>query len=144
MDNNITDVWKLYERGRDFLTQLNLVYESTQNHRFYEGDHWHGLDSGGEKMPIIEIIKPVVDYKTTILTQNHLQALYSSQNYEASFEERQMLEDICERLSSHFTRFWENNSLDNAMYDIVKESLIVGDSYAYLYFKSYAKLSMEE
>ena len=140
LDNNITDVWKLYERGRDFLTQLNLVYESTQNHRFYEGDHWHGLDSGGEKMPIIEIIKPVVDYKTTILTQNHLQALYSSQNYEASFEERQMLEEVCDRLSSHFTRFWENNSLDNAMYDIVKESLIVGDSYAYLYFKPSGKV----
>lgn len=140
LSNNKTDIWKLYEEGRDFQTKLNLVGESTQNYRFYEGDHWHGLDSNGEEMPVVEIIKPVVDYKTTILTQNHLQAIYSSQNYDATFEERQVLEDVCDKLSNHFNRFWENNSLDCSMYDIVKDAIITGDSYAYLYFNPSGKV----
>lgn len=133
--NNITDIWQLYEKGKDFLDQLNLVNNTTQNYRFYEGDHWNGLKSGGEKMPIVEIIKPVVDFKTTVLTQNSLQAVYRPMNYSLQGQAYEESQQICSSLGQYFDEYWELNKMDSAVYDVIKDSLITGDSYMYLYYE---------
>ena len=138
--NNITDIWKLYEDGKNYFDKLNIVNKTTENYRFYEGDHWHGLETGGEKMPIIEIIKPIIDYKTAILTQNKIKAVYTSMNYDATNEERQFLNQICDRLSNHFSIYWENNNMDNTIYDIIQQGGIAGDSYVYLYYNDSNKI----
>lgn len=130
-----TDIWKLYEKGMDFQNKMNLVWETTQNYRFYEGDHWNGLDSGGEKMPIVEIIKPIIDYKTTILTTNQLEALYIPQNYTAPPTEQDVMREVCKKLSQEFRRYWEHNDMDTALYDLVMDAQISGDAYVYLYFE---------
>lgn len=135
MNDNVTDIWKLYEKGKDFQNKMNLVWETTQNYRFYEGDHWNGLDSGGEKMPIVEIIKPIIDYKTTILTTNQLEALYTPQNYTAPPMEQDIMREVCKQLSHEFQRYWEQNNMDTVLYDLVMDAQISGDAYVYLYFE---------
>ena len=130
-----TDIWKLYEKGKDFQNKMDLVWETTQNYRFYEGDHWNGLDSGGEKMPIVEIIKPIIDYKTTILTTNQLEALYIPQNYTAPPLEQDIMREVCKQLSHEFQRYWEQNDMDTTLYDLVMDAQITGDAYVYLYFE---------
>lgn len=120
--------------GQRFLNKFDLVNQTTQAFRFYEGDHWHGLDSGGEKMPIVECIKPIVDYKTMVLTSNQLQAIYTSQDYNASPEKRDMMESICEKLGQEFLRFWERNQMEYTTYDIVMDAMIAGDAYVYMYY----------
>ena len=135
MNKDITEIWQLYEKGKDFLDDLNLVNQTTQNYRFYEGDHWHGLKSGGEKMPIVEIIKPIIDYKTTILTQNALKAVYNPMNYNISTTDYQMYREICNTLGEYFDKYWEINKMDTASFDVIKDALISGDSYMYLYYE---------
>ncbi len=137
--NDKTDIWKLYEKGKSFLDKMNMVNETTQAYRFYEGDHWHGLDSGGEKMPIVEVIKPIIDYKTMVLTTNQLQALYTSQDYDAAPDKRKLMTDICDKLGNEFLRYWELNKMDYTTYDIVMDSMIAGDAYVYLYFQPSGK-----
>lgn len=129
-----TDIWKLYETGKRFLQKLDLVNKTTQAFRFYEGDHWYGLDSGGEKMPIVEVIKPIVDYKTMVLTTNQLQAFYTSQDYDAPSDKRQLLTDVCDKLGNEFLRYWERNKMEYVTYDLVMDAMIAGDSYIYLYY----------
>lgn len=133
--NAKTDIWKLYETGKRFLEKQDIVNKTTQAFRFYEGDHWHGLDSGGEKMPIVEIIKPIVDYKTMVLTTNQLQAVYTSQDYGAAADKRKLLTDVCEKLGNEFIRYWEHNRMEYVTYDLVMDAMISGDSYIYLYYQ---------
>ncbi len=135
MNKDITEVWQLYEKGKDFLDRLNLVDSTTQNYRFYEGDHWHGLKSGGEKMPIIEIIKPIIDYKVTVLTQNSLQAVYRPMNYSLQGQAYADSQQVCSSLGQYFDEYWEMNKMDAAVYDVIKDALIAGDSYMYLYYE---------
>lgn len=139
MNDNVTDIWKLYETGKNFLNKFDLVNQATQAFRFYEGDHWNGLDSGGEKMPIVEMIKPIVDYKTMVLTTNQLQAVYSSQDYDAAPDKRQLMMDVSEKLGNEFLRYWELNKMDYTTYDIVMDAMITGDSYVYLYYQPNSK-----
>lgn len=135
MNDNVTDIWKLYETGKRFLNKFDLVNQTTQAFRFYEGDHWHGLDSGGEKMPIVEVIKPIIDYKTMVLTTNTLQAVYTSQDYDAPADKRKLLTDVCEKLGNEFIRYWEHNKMEYVTYDLVMDAMISGDSYIYLYYE---------
>lgn len=139
MNKDITEIWQLYEKGKDFLDELNLVNETTQNYRFYEGDHWHGLKSGNEKMPILEIIKPVVDFKSAVLTQNSLQAVYRPMNYNITGEDYENHRQICSTLGQYFDEYWELNKMDSASQDIIKDALITGDSYMYLYYEDSEK-----
>ena len=43
-----TEAWKLYEKGRDHHNTINLYQDTEMAHRFYQGDQWYGLESGGE------------------------------------------------------------------------------------------------
>lgn len=135
MNDNVTDIWKLYQTGKRFLDKLDLVNQTTQAFRFYEGDHWHGLDSGGEKMPIVELLKPIVDYKTMVLTTNQLQAVYTSQDYGSAPDKRELMSAVCEKLGKEFLRYWELNNMDYTTYDIVMDAIIAGDSYVYMYYE---------
>lgn len=134
-----TEIWKLYEKGKDFQTKMDMVNAATQAYRFYEGDHWNGLDSGGEKMPIVEIIKPIIDYKTTILTTNQLEAVYLSQNFTATPPEQDVMQEVCKQLSHEFQRYWEHNDMDTTLYDLVMDAQITGDAYVYLYYEPSGK-----
>ncbi|MEG1394088.1 MAG: hypothetical protein RSC60_07430 [Christensenellaceae bacterium] len=118
METESTQIFKQFEQGKDYINSLNMITKSDDAFRFYEGDHWRGLKSGDEKMPIIEIIRPVVDYKVAIVTQNMLQIFYSSMNFENPLV-RMQTQQICEKLNEHIARVWENNSMDNVNAQLV-------------------------
>ncbi|MEF9864408.1 MAG: hypothetical protein RR777_05635 [Christensenellaceae bacterium] len=139
METESTQIFKQFEQGKDYINSLNMITKSDDAFRFYEGDHWRGLKSGDEKMPIIEIIRPVVDYKVAIVTQNMLQIFYSSMNFENPLI-RMQTQQICEKLNEHIARVWENNSMDNVNAQLVREACIAGEKYMYLYFKKSGKV----
>ena len=127
----LTDLWYEYEKGKDYIDSLDMVEKTNSAYRFYEGDHWHGLKSGGEKMPIIEVIRPIVDYKTATVTANKMEAYFRPQENADSRE----TEVICSMLNARFSREWENSYLDFMLADIVKTACITGESYLYAYFE---------
>jgi len=131
----ITETWNKYERGKEFLESLGIISKTTQSYNFYEGRQWEGLQSGGEKMPILDVIKPIVDYKTAILTQNYLQANFSSQNYEANPMERAVYDKVCSMLNSYWLKTWESNNMDSYVTDVILNAEIAGDAYVYAYYE---------
>ena len=44
-------LWRLYEKGNDQHSKTRLEDLVNQAYRFYEGDQWHGLESGGPGRP---------------------------------------------------------------------------------------------
>lgn len=130
----LTQIWKEYEAGKSYVDKLGIIPRSNKAYRFYEGDHWAGLKSGGEQMPIIEIIRPVVDYKVSVVTQNLMQIYYSPMNYD-DLEMQIALKDVCDKLNTHIACVWENQGMDAVNAGIVKDACIAGEKYLYMYFK---------
>lgn len=131
--SNITQIWKEYEAGKQYVDKLGLLAKSNKAYRFYEGDHWAGLKSGDEQMPIIDIIKPVVDYKVSIVTQNLMQIYYSPMNYD-SFESQVAMKKVCDLLNHHIATVWENESMDAVNTELVRDACIAGEKYLFMYF----------
>ena len=42
-------IWSLYQKGIEHHNLLGMYTETERAYRFYEGDQWHGLESGGER-----------------------------------------------------------------------------------------------
>ena len=42
-----TDLWTLYEQGRNYCRLINMYSDTDKNYRFYNGDQWQGLKVKG-------------------------------------------------------------------------------------------------
>jgi len=132
--NEITEIWKLYQYGKDYIDKMNMVTIANDSYRFYEGKHWEGLQSSGEKMPILEVIKPVVDYKIAVLNMNYLQAIFSPTNFTEDDVKQQINHEVCKQLNRFWLKSWETNNMDTKVSEALLNGIITGDSYMYAFY----------
>ena len=127
-EEKITDIWHKYEKGVEYLHKINHVDKTNRCHRFYSGDHWHGMKSGGEELPSFNFIKGIIKYKASTVAQNSMAAVYSpmSKNPNDIISTK-----ICELLGTYFERSWEKGKLDELSWKIIKDAAIQGDSYIF-------------
>lgn len=120
-----TDIWNKYEKGRDYHNKKQIVTRTDRNWSFFSGDQWKGLESGGEKMPILNFIKPVVKYKVATVAQNNMTAVYSD------MEDRQEFVEVCKLLGRKFISNWEKAKMDQNAWRIIRAAAVQADSYLY-------------
>ena len=120
-----TSIWVKYQKGKDFINEKALIQSTQKNWNFYLGNQWEGLQSGGEKMPMFNFIKPVVKYKVAVISQNKMAARYIDP------ESRPEYKGICEALNKNFEKLWENGKFDVKSWNTVKGAAVVGDAYLF-------------
>lgn len=123
MENN--GIWRKYERCKDYILRKRLVTETNKYWNFYLGDQWNGLESGGEELPIMNFIKPIVKHKVSTVCQNNAVVNYS----DAMGKED--LAEVYKTLSQIFAACWEKAEMDTGVWNIVKGGAIAGDAYAF-------------
>ena len=65
-----TDIWDLYDRGRNYNSMLGMYSDTDKNYRMYNGDQWNGLKVSGIEPVQLNFIKPIVDYKVSAINAN--------------------------------------------------------------------------
>lgn len=120
-----TSIWVKYQKGKEFINKKALIQSTQKNWNFYLGNQWEGLQSGGEKMPMFNFIKPVVKYKVAVISQNKMAARYIDP------ESRPEYKGICEALNKNFEKLWENGKFDVKSWNTVKGAAVVGDAYLF-------------
>ena len=121
-----TNIWQLYQKGIDYINQINLVGKTDKCHRMYNGDQWHGVKSGGEDLPMLNFIKGIVKYKVATVAQNTMSAVYNPIG-----EHNEMAIKACEALNRHFQVMWERAKMDKNSWNVIKDACIGADSYIY-------------
>ena len=120
-----TSIWQKYQKGKDFINRRALISSTRKNWNFYLGNQWEGLQTGGEKMPMFNFIKPVVKYKVAVISQNKMAARYIDP------ESRPEYKGVCEALNKNFEKLWENGKFDVKSWNTVKSAAVVGDAYLF-------------
>lgn len=128
----LTRVWREYEQGKNYFHKLGIYEQTDENFRMYEGDQWHGLESGGERLPILNIISPIVKYKVAMVAQNGMSIHYSSMNFENAQAHR-MYANVCQMLNRHASQTWEKLKLDKLSWDVILNACVAGTAYLYFY-----------
>ena len=117
--------WKLYEKGIDYITRKRVIDRTNQNWNFFSGKQWEGMQTGGEKLPFANFIKPTIKHKVSTVSQNNMVAHYSDA------EGNEKLEPVYAMLDQKFSACWEHANMDMVLWSTIKDAAVTGDGILY-------------
>lgn len=126
-----TDIWTLYEKGRNYHRLTGIYTDTDRNYRMYNGNQWGGAKLGDVEPVQKNFIKPIVRYKVGVVHDNLYAINYSSQNFENK-EFRKEAEKICEMLNKKAARVWEKDKMDLKGRRVTKDSAINDEGIIYV------------
>ncbi len=129
------DIWRKFENIKDKHIIDSIDENVKMCFRFYEGDQWYGVEKSGERLPKYNFIKPIVDYKVSMVAKNNLNIFYSPLN-DSDKLKTEIYTDVCENFNTLAKNKWEKTKMDSKLWEIAKKSCISGDSYLYFYNSS--------
>ncbi len=130
--DNCTLAWQRYNAGADYKNANNYYNTVDENYRYYQGDQWGNTQSNGLPLPVFNIIKPVIRYKTSIIKQNDTAILYTTENTRDA--EYDTLKQIAEVLTTYSKVLWEKNKMDYLNECMLTDAAITGNGFIYHYF----------
>ena len=138
-----TDIWELYERGRNYNRLKGLYSDTDKNYRMYNGNQWAGLKISGIEPIQLNIIKPIVKYKICVINENEFMAVYSAENFENK-EFKEVANKTCELLNKLAAKTWEKNNMDYKTRAISKHSAINDECPIYVDYDEETNLPIVE
>lgn len=118
-----TDIWNLYEQGRNYCRLINMYSDTDKNYRMYNGDQWEGIKLKGIEPVQLNFIKPIIKYKIGIINSNQWAINFSSENFENRVF-RKTAEKTCELLNKKAAKVWEKDGLDLKIRKVCKDSAV--------------------
>ena len=128
-----TDIWELYEKGRNYHRRTGLYIDTDRNYRMYNGDQWGGAKLGDVEPVQKNFIKPIVKYKTAVIHDNLYMPIYESHN----FENRQFQKEAgryCDLLNGYISKLWEKDKMDFKGRRVTKDAAINDEGVIYVNF----------
>ena len=134
-ENKITSIWNLYEIGKEYNNMHGLYSEGRENYNFYNGNQWEGLKRPLKSSDpiVLNIIKPIIKYKTNIVNQNAYSIVFNPNTYE-TLDELETLKNVTKGLNQFVMRMWEKSQSGKKVKNIVRNSAI--NSEAIIHFFS--------
>ena len=128
--NEITDIWKDYQRGMDYLHSINLFDRVESCFDMVNGDQWKGLKYGSERPPQLNILLPIMKSATALVGQNVINIEYISHNYSHN---RHRLLAVCRQLNLHAKKEWERLKMEKLNWEVLEDAYIAGNSAFWFY-----------
>ncbi|MBQ3084459.1 MAG: hypothetical protein IJC46_03290 [Clostridia bacterium] len=132
MQNTSEQIWREYQEGSALLTRSGFYDRSEECRSFYEGDQWRYLPTDGERLPIYNVIEPIVKYKTAVVAQNSLTVNYSFDTADHP-ELSTLAGQAAELLNRNARLLWEQNQMDQKCWEAVEDGCVNGAAYLYFY-----------
>ncbi len=134
MNNSCEQIWREYREGTALMTRDGFYDRSEECRSFYAGDQWRYLPTDGERLPVYNIIDPIVKYKTAVVAQNSLTV-----NYSFDTADQPALSELSRRAAELLNRnarlLWEQNQMDQRCWEAVEDGCVNGAAYLYFYMQ---------
>lgn len=141
----VSDDFALLEKGRDYNRAINFYETVNKNERFWRGDQWNGVKSGGLPTPVFNIFKRVVGYFVSNIMSAKIALKIDAESAGIIFrdEVRQDLQRVSELLSSYLNYRFEKDNMTSLLYEGVKDAVLSGDMFLYVYWDPRVKTAQK-
>lgn len=136
VEENLTDSWRLYEIGKNYNRLRGLYDEGKENYDYYHDKQWEGLKrpTNSSEPIVLNIIKPIIKYKTNIVNQSSYEIVFNPNTYE-TLEDLEILRSVTKGLNQFLMRIWEKSQSGKKAKKVVKKSAINSEGIMYFYPK---------
>ncbi len=120
-----TDLWLLYKKHAEALDAMGEPERFEKAYRFYEGDQWYGLESGGETLPVYNMLAPLVKYKVATVADKRIAvSVIPALPKDA---------EICRKAEAELRKCFENISFSRKQWQLIQAACIAGTAFCYFY-----------
>lgn len=126
-------VYKLYDKGVQFNTQIGLYDTITKNENFFIGKQWEGVESNGLPTPVFNFLKRVTLFQIATISSDNIsmQATPLSSTSEHSLGD---LEQIADVMNKQFAELFERNKVVTKVREFMRNAAVDGDGATYSWF----------
>ena len=120
-NKDITELWKLFESGKNHNNVRNLKNDCERAQRFYEGDQWHGLEvDHPERTPYQNFIAPTINHKLANVCMNEMAVVFDGDD-----------SDLCSLITEKVGDVMKKIRVNQAGWDATEAALITGNGYIF-------------
>lgn len=106
----MTETWKRYQKGLEFMRTDGLIDKVKENEMFYSGDQWYMVSTKDLPKPVLNIIKKILNFKVASVMSEEVKMNFSVQGYSEGMNSKNA--EKYEQAADLFTRYadtmWEN------------------------------------
>lgn len=121
-------VWKEYQAGESYFTEIKHHETIKENERFFSGDQWRGVNAPDIQQPVINVFHPAIAYYTAQIVSDDVGI-----DIEPFFETDERLRE-CRILSDEIDRIVERTKAKSKSREIVRDAAIDKAGIFYFYF----------
>lgn len=123
--------WKLYERGLDFNSSINLENTVRVNENFFIGKQWEGVISNGLPTPVFNFLKRVCCFTVATITSDNIKVnaspLSATPNTTSLVEPVRIINEELDALT-------ELNNIPSLMREFARNAAVDGDGCLYTWW----------
>jgi hypothetical protein len=123
--------WKLYERGLDFNSSINLEDTVRVNENFFIGKQWEGVISNGLPTPVFNFLKRVCCFTVATITSDNIKVNASPLS---ATPNTTSLVDPVRIINEELDALTELNNIPSLMREFARNAAVDGDGCLYTWW----------
>ncbi len=133
---NLSEDWTLLEKGREYNRTLGFYETVDKNERFWRGDQWNGVKSGGLPTPVFNIFRRVISYFVSNLMSSKIGIKIDAEGTGAIVkrEARAEIDEACRLLTAFLNYRFEKDDITSLLYEGVQDAALSGDMFLYVWW----------
>jgi hypothetical protein len=137
-------IWRLYNAGVEFKSEIGLYEAVDKNERFFAGDQWAGVHAPDLPKPVVNFIKRACQQRVAEVNANPVSVCFESVDFPADVALPQLNSQIMsdgetQLLNAMFEADWNRMKLDYLNLDGLLDACISGDYILYNYWDGVAE-----
>ena len=127
------NVYKLYDKGVQFNTQIGLYDTVEKNENFFIGKQWEGVEANELPTPVFNFLKRVTLFQIATISSDNIsmQATPLSSTGKNSLGD---LEQFCDVINKQFAELFERNKIVTRTREFMRNAAVDGDGATYSWF----------
>lgn len=123
--------WKLYERGLDFNSSINLEDTVRVNENFFIGKQWEGVISNGLPTPVFNFLKRVCCFTVATITSDNIKV--NASPLSATPSTTSLVEPV-RIINEELDALTELNNIPSLMREFARNAAVDGDGCLYTWW----------